>query len=163
MLFVAFLWQRHSSKFGDNRVRSFPSQAAGVSPYPARVAFTVYLDYVVSHLAVDQVIPFNKILLNEGSAFNVSSGKFLCPQSGIYLFSFNLHSEGLGLTVAKLVVDGINQLDGISTNLNEMGGNTAVLRLTAGQSVWVANYLRSDVELWDEDGYRYTSFSGVLL
>lgn len=163
MFFVALLWQRHSRKFGANRVRSFPSQAAGVSPYPARVAFTVYLDHAVSHLAVDQFIHFNKVLLNEGNAFNVSSGKFLCPQSGIHLFSFNLQSEGIGLTAAKLVVDGINQLDAISTNPNEMGGNTAVLRITVGQSVWVANHFRSDVELFDTDDFRYTSFSGVLL
>ena len=131
-----------------------------------KVAFTVYLDRTVSHLRQGQRIPFNKVLLNDGSAFNVQSGAFLCPHTGVYLFTFNINSYAKGEIDAKLVIDGKNQLDAVAsagTGAYEMSANTAVLRVTAGQAVWVANHWISDITLVNTDNFRYTSFSGVLL
>ena len=56
------------------------------------VAFSAYLDKIVSHLGIDHLIPFDKILLNEGNAFNSHTGMFVCPLSGVYLFSFTIAS-----------------------------------------------------------------------
>ena len=44
----------------------------------------------------------------------------------------------------------------------DMSGNTAILRITTGQSVWVATYYRNDTELFKTDSYRYTYFCCVL-
>ena len=65
----------------------------------------------------------------------------------------------------KLVIDGINQLDAVTwgTHSTDMSGNTAVLRVTAGQSVRVASYYDNDTELFKTDTFRYTSFYGVFL
>ena len=50
-----------------------------------------------------------------------------------------------------------------TTRTDGMGGNIAILRVNVGQSVWMATYDQNDVEFWNSDIYRYTSFSGVLL
>lgn len=139
--------------------RSFPGTQN------SRVAFTAYIDKTISHLRINQTVPFNKVLLNDGNAFNVHTGIFSCPHSGVYLFTFNIETYGNGFIHTKLVVDGENQLDAVTWGLQstDMSGNTAILRITAGQSVWVATYYSNDVELFKTDTYRYTSFSGVLL
>ena len=68
--------------------------------------------------------------------------------------------------VAKLVVDGNNQLDVVTDGRNgqiRTAGNTTIIYVTAGQSVWVATFAINDVTLFDTDVFRYTSFTGVLL
>ena len=130
------------------------------------IAFTAYLDKTISHLGINHVIPFDKVLLNEGNAFNTHTGMFHCPRSGIYLFSYSVESDRNGVIVAKLVIDGSNQLDVITDGTSgqyQMAGVTAIVRVTAGQSVWVATYQVNDRTLFDDDNFRYTAFSGVLL
>ena len=128
------------------------------------IAFTAYLDKTISHLGINHVIPFDKVLLNEGNAFNTHTGTFHCPRSGIYLFHFSIESEHAGVMVAKLVIDGNNQLDGVADGGGfDMTSTTAIVRVTAGQSVWVATYQVNDRTLFDTNNFRYTSFSGVLL
>ena len=130
------------------------------------MAFTAYLDKTLTHLGINHKIPFDKVLLNEGNAFNTHTGIFLCPQSGVYLFSFSIESNNHGPIVVKLVVDGKNQLyvitDGSGGHF-QTAGATSIVRLTSGQSVWVANYNFNDVTLTNYNSFRYTSFSGVLL
>ena len=130
------------------------------------VAFTVYLDRTVAQLGLGQRIPFNKVLLNDGNGFNAQRGVFVCPRTGVYLFIFNINSYAKGEIDAKLLIDGKNQLDAVAsagTGVYEMSGNTAVLRVTVGQSVWVANHWLTKATLVNTDNFRYTSFSGVLL
>ena len=124
-----------------------------------RVAFTAYLDKTLTHLGLNHIIQFNKVLLNEGN-----TGIFHCPKSGIYLFSFSIESERAGAIVARLVIDGTNQLDAITdggSGYFEMAGVTAIARVTADQSVWVATYQFNDRTLLDTNMFRYTSFPGV--
>lgn len=117
---------------------------------------------------MDHTIRFNKVLLNDGNAFNIHTGIFLCPHSGVYLFAINIESQAAGTIAAKLVVDGRNQIDtiatgGIGPGYLVMGTNIALLHVTAGESVWVATYRFNDVTLFDTNDHRFTSFSGVLL
>ena len=130
------------------------------------MAFTAYLDKTLTHLGINHVIPFDKVLLNEGNGLNTNTGIFHCSQSGVYLFSLTIESHNKGAIVAKLVVDGNNQLDIVTDGSGghyQTAGATAIVRLTSGQSVWVATYQNNDVTLFDRDIFRYTSFSGVLL
>ena len=132
-----------------------------------QVAFSAYLDKTVPHLGINHVIPFDKVLLNEGNAFNTHTGMFHCPQSGVYLFTFTIESNSLGVIAAKLIVDGANQVNaatgGSVHGVYTTGGATAIVRVLSGQSVWVATYRISDVTLFNEDVMHYTTFSGVLL
>ena len=142
------------------------SRRRSTTASPWRIAFTAYLDRTASHLGIDQPIPFNKVLLNDGNTFNNFTGMFHCPVTGVYLFTFHIESNRMGEIVAKLAIDGANQIDAIATADSHsfvMGGNTAVVRVAAGQTVWVATYEMNDATLVNDDNLRYTSFSGVLL
>ena len=124
------------------------------------------MDKTVAHLGINHIIPFDKVLLNEGNAFNTHTGIFHCPQSGVYLFSFNIESNNYGVIAAKLVVDGKNQIDAVAggnDNVYTTGGVTAIVPVLSGQSVWVATYRINDVTLFNADVMHYTSFSGALL
>ena len=131
-----------------------------------RVAFTAYIDKTISHLGINHIVPFDKVLLNEGNAFNTYTGIFHCTQSGVYLFSFTIESDSDGIIAAKLVIDGNNQLD-VATDGGSVSfqtaSNTAIVRVVSGQSVWVAIYAINDRTLFGTNIFHYTSFSGVLL
>ena len=71
------------------------------------MAFTAYLNKQVSHLGINHPIPFDKVLINDGNAFNVNTGIFRRPNTGVYLFTFFIESvASRGLIIVKLVIDG---------------------------------------------------------
>ena len=39
------------------------------------VAFSAFLDHRQTHVQIDDIIHFNKVLINEGDSFNVDTGK----------------------------------------------------------------------------------------
>ena len=41
------------------------------------VAFTAVLDHEVQHSGIEQTVTFNKILLNDGNAYNNHTGKYI--------------------------------------------------------------------------------------
>lgn len=51
----------------------------------------------------------------------------------------------------------------IGGNHDVMGGNTAIVRLTQGESVWLEIYQNNDMELVSPTDLRWTTFSGVFL
>ncbi|XP_060605106.1 uncharacterized protein LOC132757737 isoform X2 [Ruditapes philippinarum] len=69
--------EKESSKSGRIRRRSFPD---------VPVAFTAILDHEVRNSGIDQTVVFNKVLLNDGNAYNVHTGVFTVPKEGVYMF-----------------------------------------------------------------------------
>ena len=122
-----------------------------------RVAFTAYSDKTLYHLGINHAIAFNKVLMNVGNAFNTGTSMFHCAQTGVYLFSFTIQSDRAGVIVAKLV-DGNNQLDAITDGEGgsfQTASTTAIIRVTSGQSVWVAIYSVPDRNLSGSDATRF--------
>ncbi|XP_045214792.2 complement C1q subcomponent subunit C-like [Mercenaria mercenaria] len=134
---------------------------------PERVAFSSFLDHNLEHLGIDHPIIYNKVLLNEGAAYNANSGMFTCPMDGLHVFYFSVSTNGVHQVVAKLVVDGTNQVDAISdtyhANHEAQGGNLVVISLQRGQQVWVANYRWVDISVQDSNVDRFSTFSGFML
>ncbi|XP_045214790.2 heavy metal-binding protein HIP-like [Mercenaria mercenaria] len=132
-----------------------------------RVVFSSYLDHNVQNLGIDHPIVYNRILINEGSAYNEHSGMFTCPVDGIYGFYFSVSTQDVNQIVAKLVVDSVNEVDGVSDTMHDnheaQGGNFVFVSLTKGQQVWVANYRWASHSMQETDIYRFSTFSGFLL
>ena len=51
------------------------------------IAFSTALG-TLKNIQSGQVIVFDHIILNEGAGYDVTSGKFTCPRSGVYLITF---------------------------------------------------------------------------
>ncbi|XP_060568793.1 complement C1q-like protein 4 [Ruditapes philippinarum] len=76
------------------------------------VAFTAYLDHRITNLGADQAIVYNKVLLNQGAAYNVYNGVFTAPKSGVYIFSWSSDARKIGATFdiwVSLVVNASTQ------------------------------------------------------
>ncbi|KAL3831363.1 hypothetical protein ACJMK2_023116 [Sinanodonta woodiana] len=131
------------------------------------IAFSTYITDYVYHLGINQVIKYNGVLTNEGSAYNSHTGIFTCPQGGLYLISFFANSMNGHPVWVQLMVDDINVSDAVGYSLRDnqdnQGGNVAILRLRAGQLVWTSIHYHSDSTLAGTREFRHVTFSGVRL
>ena len=136
------------------------------------IAFSAYLDHNLNHLTSGFLIKCNQALLNVGNAYNTITGIFTVPKTGVYLLTFTISSNNRhGMfetkTYIKLVSNGRNIIDGVSNlsaeTSDQMGGNTAIVQLGAGESVWLEVFGGTNGHLQSDGYYRYVSFSGVLL
>ena len=131
------------------------------------LGFTAYVDHDVQHLGVDQTIIFNRVLFNDGGAYNNASGIFICPVNGVYLFFFEVGSRDQKQIVAKLVANNVNEVDAIADTAGQpneaQGSNMAILRLRQGTHVWVENYRWADQDVQGDPTDHFSTFSGILL
>ena len=131
------------------------------------IGFTAYMDHTVQNLGIDQILVFNKVLFNDGGWYNNGSGIFTCPENGVYLFFFEVCAQDGKQIVAKLVVNGVNEVDGIADNeyiqTEGQGSNMAILRLARGMHVAVENYRWGQVTSLSSSTDRFNTFSGILL
>ena len=130
------------------------------------IAFSAYASHFQPHLTAGHVLKCDQTIINDGGGFHGHTGIFTVPESGVYLLSFTFATDANGKWLwIKLVVD--DRLivraatDAQYSTHVEMGGNTAILSLVQGESVWLEVEKSNDVQIWP---VSYTStFSGVLL
>ncbi|CAG2222471.1 C1QL [Mytilus edulis] len=134
----------------------------------AGIAFSVYLDHDLD-LGAPEVLKYNKIITNEGGGYNLNTGAFVCPESGMYLLSFYIGERG-GLSpqgaYIYLKVNNVNIIDAVVDaphyTQDLQGGNTVIIRLKAGDVV-ITQHEDSGGHVEGATGLRLTSFSGFML
>ena len=77
------------------------------------------------------------------------------------MFTFGIENDSANHIVTKLIVNGDNQVNAVNGQYQN-GGNTAVVRLAVGEQAWVA-VNGGNATIWNTDGFRYSTFSGVYL
>ncbi|XP_076071725.1 complement C1q-like protein 4 [Mytilus galloprovincialis] len=127
------------------------------------VAFSAYINHSVDKLVHGAVIPFERVTMNEGNAFNGGTGIFTCPKSGLYLFMWNVMVDQGHQTQISFVVNGATRRwsYAVATAINagyQNAANHDIVRLNEGDKVWVADDYASG-----EIHPHHTTFSGVLL
>ena len=130
------------------------------------IAFSAYLSHDIPHLAPGHTLKCDQIIINDGNAYSPYTGVFTVPTTGVYLLTFNFdvyHSNRW--EAIKLVVNNRNIVDAVATGFtgNNMGGNTAIIKLIQGETVWLESYGSNDGEVFSTTAYKRTTFSGVLL
>ncbi|XP_036410800.1 complement C1q-like protein 4 [Megalops cyprinoides] len=136
-----------------------PGPRGQASSTRSPVAFYVALK---EEFSTDEILKFTDVVTNLGQAYEPSSGKFTCPTTGVYFFSFHIVKTGrrlwADLMVNKEVVASATALDVMHT---DTAANSAVLKLKTGDQVYV-KLDGSDKTLQDTNN-RYSTFSGYLV
>jgi hypothetical protein len=133
------------------------------------VAFTAYLDHIIRGLNPGTTIKLNRIITNLGHGYNTFTGIFTAPVSGVYFITYSIGC-GIKKTNIRLMKDGVNIVDAVvhadpysDTYRQGMATNSAVLEVTAGQSLWLETIFDHDAELLSLEDYRFVTFTGFLL
>ncbi|XP_053391039.1 uncharacterized protein LOC123545079 [Mercenaria mercenaria] len=133
-----------------------------------RVAFSAYLSpsvQAISELGREHTIPFDKVLLNEGQAFDTVLHAFICPVNGIYMFQSALMSDQNQLIQTELVKDGTPLVRMYAAGSDgsrgyDQGFNSANIKCNNGERVWVRIHAHFGTSVF---AWQYSSFSGHIL
>lgn len=109
---------------------------------------------------------YDKIITNEGGAYDTRHGHFVAPYSGMYLLSFSVMNSNGDCVYLEMVKNGVRiaVVYAHSSNYN-MGSQTILNHLDASDMVWV-RHSRGDTttpEIYGSATEPYNTFSGVLL
>lgn len=128
------------------------------------VAFSAYTD---ADTSMGGKTVFNKVLINEPTAYDQSTGVFSCPVAGIYMFSFVIAVRGSQTSHAKLTINGNVVLEAITegreSSDDKQGSNVAIVKLEKDDKVWVSGSGTLPGDSNGKSNTRTSSFSGVRL
>lgn len=131
------------------------------------IAFSAYLTHTIPVLSPGHIVKCDRILLNDGNGYNIFTGVFTVPISGVYLLTFTLDNKDQPRrTHVKLVVDDREIVAAMvfpTASGEDMGGNIAITRLNQGESLWLESFHNDSGGLVSDIIYRYVTFSGVRL
>ncbi len=111
---------------------------------------------------------FDSTKYNYGSHYSTSTGKFTAPVSGMYLITSQLQGRKNSAEY-RLWVDGNNSVtftferDRQDSDGHVMGYTTIVLKLNAGQQVWIDPYFSGSNTLSGSATFSMLSYFGAHL
>ncbi|VDI56770.1 Hypothetical predicted protein [Mytilus galloprovincialis] len=133
-----------------------------------KYAFFATLSSDRNNLPRNAVVMFDTVSLNEGDAYDGTTGTFTCPEDGLYHFSWTAVSGRSKDFVSVLVANdrkiAANAVDSDSVSDSMTGTSNVIVRMMKGQKAWVAVH-REDgkqlVKAWN--GSPCSMFSGFKL
>ena len=112
-------------------------------------------------VGIDEAVKYREVLQNIGGGYNISSGHFCAPYSGIYTISASLMSETNNAVHLSIVWNGGGTAWLYSHNVNfPLASQTLNLYLQQGDEVWVRNVNGVPRRL---HGGPYNTFSAALI
>ena len=128
------------------------------------MAFTAQLSHELNDVPLHTTIKFDHLNDWVGDHYDVSTGIFTCPTSGLYLFSVFIESNSVGReAVVGLMKEGIPFINVVSERFDadedDTGGNVCLVNVNKGEQVWVETYQNDKQSFWP----GFTTFSGVLI
>ncbi|XP_069109363.1 C1q-related factor-like [Argopecten irradians] len=103
------------------------------------VAFHAILTQTITNPTSGHIIQFGKTVTNIGSHYNSQNGEFVCPEVGVYKFSWTIHVHQGQYMTTELVRNGVVIGSGISgaDTYFTTGSASAITMLVPGDSVWL--------------------------
>ncbi|XP_045165025.2 heavy metal-binding protein HIP-like isoform X2 [Mercenaria mercenaria] len=130
------------------------------------VAFRAQLTQDLGSVTLGQKIIYDSVELNLGNAFHPFHGVFTAPCDGIYLFSITIGNSNRSGVIHLKKNNVTIEYAWAGHNAGwDMGGVTTVVKLNAGDDVWVEGRgIIAGANSFDGIGARkHTAFSGTLL
>ncbi|XP_062902067.1 adiponectin-like isoform X2 [Mobula hypostoma] len=135
----------------------------GDSGYSYRSAFSVGL--TSRNPVPNMPIKFSKVFYNDEKHYNEDTGKFTCPYSGIYFFSYHItvytKDVKVGLYKNNKVI--IFTYDQFQNNDVDQAGGSAAIHLDEGDEVWLQVYGDNTFNGIYADNNNDSVFTGFLL
>ena len=128
----------------------------------AEIAFQATLSKHLHNLKHQETVIFDKVLLNEGNAYNHRTGGFTAPVGGVYSFNWKTLTNAKTYFVTEIVHNGnliaFNHCDGrgLSTG-HASSSNQVIIKMKKGDKVWIRTRGRDGLYA---NGYGYCDFSG---
>jgi hypothetical protein len=145
---------------------------AGIVTTPSRPAFYAWDNISTRRNNNLGILAFNSTTYNIGSHYSTSSGRFLTPVAGTYIFAAVLvhdSANALSSPIYSFYVDGGNRRDIIegtgSHNAHHEQHGVYIVNLNANQSVDIRSRTASDITFinGDHGAYYRNCFQGALL
>ena len=132
----------------------------------AAVAFMAAKTAAQTDAAAEDVITFDEVITNVGSAYDSTTSTFTAPYDGVYRFSAVVTSDNGSTTgvIPKIYKNGADtQIGGFSDGeVAEAAPISAVLSLTQGDEITIVNYSADD-DIYGSATLYATHFEGSLL
>nr|XP_034307441.1 complement C1q tumor necrosis factor-related protein 3 [Crassostrea gigas] len=105
------------------------------------IAFQSSLTKTLQNLKNQETVIFDKVSLNEGSAYDNISGIFTAPLDGIFSFTWTILTTAGKYFVTEIVLNGqkvaLNQTDGRGHDGYPMSTSHANIKMKKGDKVWI--------------------------
>ncbi|OWF49936.1 Complement C1q-like protein 4 [Mizuhopecten yessoensis] len=128
----------------------------------SNVGFSASLSTTTA-LGDSQIVVFDTVVTNDGNGYDTRHGHFTAPVAGLYAFSVTVMCYGDESEIHAAIVRDGQKIGVVFANGNHFdnGSKLVVVRLQAGQMVWVEHtYDPSGNKI---NGAGYSSFSGFLI
>lgn len=113
------------------------------------------------------IVTFDTVISDVAGNYDTNTNKFTCTIPGYYLFTFTIgaredESPYVGLLHnGNYIVRMHTHPAGTTRLYHDMGTNSALILLAAGDQVWLKN--DNTDALYSTNGWRWTTFTGILL
>jgi len=154
-----------ASSIGDTIVPCSCNQTGTRPVRIPQVSYTGTLPSAMTSLTTSTSFNFTDDLTNIGQPFNITSGHFVVPVSGIYGFSLTMYMDAVNYwTVLELVKNDqpfmYVRTGHYTSKMVNMATNFGLVNATVGDEVWVKFVTSSGTRVY-ADGV--STFTGVLL
>ncbi|KAM4677942.1 complement C1q tumor necrosis factor-related protein 2 [Discoglossus pictus] len=109
-------------------------------------------------------IKFDKILMNEGGHYNVTSGKYVCGIPGTYFFTYDITLANKHLAIG-LVHNGHYKIKTFDANTgnHDIASGSTILPLKLGDEVWLQIFYSEQNGLFYDPYWTDSLFTGFLI
>lgn len=106
-------------------------------------------------------LTYDTVVTDTYRAFDKSTGTFICPKPGVYIFHFNALNHAGKLAYFILYKNGSEVVRALADDKrdHESSGNTALLQLETGDTIYVKIPVNYAATLYEQ----YNTFSGHMI
>uniref|UniRef100_K1Q0A5 Complement C1q-like protein 4 n=1 Tax=Magallana gigas TaxID=29159 RepID=K1Q0A5_MAGGI len=134
-----------------------------------QVAFFVYMsqNVLINTISKYKTFVYDRVETNVGNGYNVQTGNFTAPESGVYVFHTTTAAFDKSHSTIEIVANGqvkdITWADAMDHNDRAVASSMTVLSLTGGDVVYVRVGLTFAGNYLESNQYTRMSFSGFKL
>ncbi|KAL4235912.1 hypothetical protein ACF0H5_004302 [Mactra antiquata] len=125
-----------------------------------RIGFTAYLSQIHNDVPAMTTLVFDRWTYNYENVYNIYTGIFTAPKTGLYLFYFNVRSCKNGESHAVLMVNDSIKNSALASTGTHSSGSAAIAHMTVGDKAFVRT---STIGISYCFNRFRTSFTGVLI